>query len=377
MKICGDKPEAWAPHVPLAFFADKVSVSRVTGCSPFYMLHGVHPVLPFDLTEATFMIQEYRQGLSSAELLALRIRQLQKRPEDLERAAQALIKARFRSKAQFERRFMRRLKRVPLKVGDLVLIRNTRIEQEMNRKHKPRYLGPYILRELQSSDTWAISELDGTPSRTAVAGFRIWPYIARNPRILQELAEKGDGKEESDDEEEEAEEEEEDQQDTWDSDEDMMEVDEEHEVDDEPWGLMITEQDKKEESEDAILPLNSQFFEELVNQRKSAEYRNYHMPIVKRLWLMNTETHLITHMAEVEGPQEHQDFQPNGIKKRQWKYAIISLYSLDQPAIPEDQRLISTNPSGPVYQEKSSIHSSLTRIWSISPPEDPLATGDS
>ena len=28
------------------------------GCSPFHMLHGVHPVLSFDLTEATFMIQE-------------------------------------------------------------------------------------------------------------------------------------------------------------------------------------------------------------------------------------------------------------------------------------------------------------------------------
>jgi len=52
----------------------------------------------------------------------------------------------------------------------------------------------------------------------------------------------------------------------------MMKVDEEHKVDDEPWGLMITEQNKKEESEDAILLLNSQFFEELVNQRKSAEY---------------------------------------------------------------------------------------------------------
>src|ERR1700685_2461631 len=57
------------------------------------------------------------------------------------------------------------------------------------------------------------------------------------------------------------------------------------------------------------------------------------MPIVKRLWLMNTETHLITHMAEVEGPQGHQDFQPNGIKKRQWKYlqpkkmSIISIFS--------------------------------------------------
>jgi hypothetical protein len=116
MKSHGDKPETWPSQVPLAFFADKVSTSKVTGFSLFYMLHRVHPVLPFNLTEATFMIHGYQKGLSSSDLLALRIRHLQKRLEDLERAAQTLIKA------QFERKFMRRLKRIPLEVGDLVLI---------------------------------------------------------------------------------------------------------------------------------------------------------------------------------------------------------------------------------------------------------------
>jgi hypothetical protein len=66
---------------------------------------------------------------------------------------------------------MRRLKRAPLKVGDLVLIQNTQIEQEINRKHKPQYLGPYVLCEPKTSGTWSINELDGTPSRTSVAGF--------------------------------------------------------------------------------------------------------------------------------------------------------------------------------------------------------------
>jgi len=379
IKACGDKPETWFHHVPLAFFADRISVSRVTGCSPFYVLHGVHPVLPFDLTEATFMIHGYRKGISSSDLLALRIRQLQKRPEDLERAAESLIKARFRSKAQFERRFMRRLRRAPLKVGDLVLIRNTRIEQEMNRKHKPRYLGPYILRQERKSGSWAISELDGTPSRTSVAGFRILPYIARNPRMLAELAEKVGGEDSDTEEEEDLEEEEKDNQDSWDSDEDMMDTDDEEE-DDKPWGLMVRtttpdEPDMEKPTEDAILPLNPVFFQELENQRKTAEYRNYHMPIIKRIWFWNTETRSVTHMAEVDKPQTHSDHRANGTKKRHWKYPIITLYKLEAPIVSNDVRLDYSRPNGPVYQQEKLSHTPLSCIWSITP--NRLTTGDS
>jgi len=374
MKSCGDKPGSWPLHVPLAFFADKISTSKVTGCSPFYMLHGVHPVLPFDLTEATFMIEGYHNGISSSDLLALRIQQLQKRPEDLEKAAESLIKARFRSKAQFEKRFFRRLKRTLLKVGDLVLIRNTRIEQEMNRKHKPCYLGPYVLREQRKSGTWAIKELDGTPIRTAVAGFRILPYVARKSQILRNLAEESDDSElgsESEDEDEEIEENIEDndnQLDGWDSDEDFMETTEENEVDDEPWGMIvqIVSSPNQATTEDAIIPIQPEFIIQMENKLKVAEYRNYQMLGVQRLWLMNIQNHLVTHMVEVEEPQEHNDLRPDNSPKRHWKYSIKALYSLDQPFSPEEQILSGSSPSGPAYQINK-IHGPLTCVWIKSP----------
>jgi hypothetical protein len=44
----------WPEKVRQALFAENITTSRVTGWSPFYLLHSVHPILPFDLTEATF-----------------------------------------------------------------------------------------------------------------------------------------------------------------------------------------------------------------------------------------------------------------------------------------------------------------------------------
>ncbi len=46
--------EQMARQSPPSFFADKVTTSRVTGFTPFYLLHGMDPVLPFDLMESTF-----------------------------------------------------------------------------------------------------------------------------------------------------------------------------------------------------------------------------------------------------------------------------------------------------------------------------------
>ena len=56
VKSCQGKIKDWPNKVPLAFFADKITTSRVTGFSPYYLLHGVHPVLPIDLFEATFLV---------------------------------------------------------------------------------------------------------------------------------------------------------------------------------------------------------------------------------------------------------------------------------------------------------------------------------
>ncbi|KAI0349790.1 hypothetical protein OH77DRAFT_1372883, partial [Trametes cingulata] len=176
VKACEGEISRWPELLPHALFADRITIRRSTGYSPYYLLHGVHPALPMDLREATFMVEGFRSNMTHADLLALRIRQLQKRPADVAQAADVLRKTRLTSKEQFEKKFSHRLQRAAFQEGDLVLIRNTAIEREMKRKHKPRYLGPYqVVRQTQNG-SYVVKELNGDVSRESIAAFRLLAY---------------------------------------------------------------------------------------------------------------------------------------------------------------------------------------------------------
>ena len=71
VKACKGEICKWPDKVPEAFFADWITTSKVTGFSPYYLLYSVYPVLPFDLTEATFLIQGFKMEMTSEDLLAL------------------------------------------------------------------------------------------------------------------------------------------------------------------------------------------------------------------------------------------------------------------------------------------------------------------
>jgi transposase InsO family protein len=184
VKACGDRIQDWHNLLHHALFADKCITRRSTGRSPFYLLYGVEPVLPFDLTEATFMVDGFRKGMSSEDLLALRIRQLAKRESDLEQAAEVLHQSRLRSKEEFERRYARRIRKTIFQPGDLVLIRNTRIEKELNRKTKARYLGPYEVVRQTKAGSYVVRELDGSTRSQGVAAFRMLPYYPRDGSVI-------------------------------------------------------------------------------------------------------------------------------------------------------------------------------------------------
>lgn len=178
----------WPKHVELAAFADRITVSSVTGYSPYYLLHGTHPLLPFDLVEATFMVEGFQSGISTEELLALRIRQLQRHPEDLNKAANALKQARFRSKQQFEKRYWHKLQRNIYNEGQLVLIRNSRLEATVAKfKTEPRYLGPYEVIRRTKRGTYILKELDGAEHAEHYAAFRLIPYVTRRDIEFQDL----------------------------------------------------------------------------------------------------------------------------------------------------------------------------------------------
>lgn len=187
LKACKGKVNKWPEKVAAAFFADKVTTTRSTGCSPYYLLHGVEPVLPLDLFESTFLVQGFKKDMSTTDMLTLRIQQLEKREEDISKAATLLEKMRFTSKEQFERRFARRISRQVFSKGELVLMRNSQVEKEMNRKSKDRYLGPFIIVKQVQGGAYELSEVDGSTRRHKVAPFRLIPYIARNENAIQEL----------------------------------------------------------------------------------------------------------------------------------------------------------------------------------------------
>jgi len=93
IKACRDKISEWLEHVAGMVFADRVTVSRVTGFSPFQLLYSTDPILPLNLVEATFSLKEFRNDISTEDLLILHARQLAKHPEDVRRAAETLKKA--------------------------------------------------------------------------------------------------------------------------------------------------------------------------------------------------------------------------------------------------------------------------------------------
>nr|GAT48253.1 predicted protein [Mycena chlorophos] len=188
VRACRGNLRKWPELLPLAVFADRITVSRITGYSPYQLLHGTDPVLPFDLAEATFLVSGFRTGMTTAELLALRIRQLSKLNSDVERATETLRKSRFQSRAHFEKRFKHRLQKRDYLPGELVLVRNVALENQVsvNRKTLERYLGPYQVVRKNRGGAYVLAELDGTElASNPTAAFRLLPYITRNHAFMK------------------------------------------------------------------------------------------------------------------------------------------------------------------------------------------------
>ena len=155
-------------------------IHRLTGYSLFYMAHCVKPILPLDITLATFLVPDLSQPMTTADLIATCCRQLERRESDLEAIHGNVLRSRLTSVRHFEKRYEKTIRNYKFKSGNLVLVWNSKIEEELDRKTKPRYFGPMVVIERTRNGAYRLAELDGAVSKLPYATFRIVPYYTRS-----------------------------------------------------------------------------------------------------------------------------------------------------------------------------------------------------
>jgi hypothetical protein len=115
IKTCEGDKMRWNQVVHSVFWAEHITIQKAMGLLPYFMMHGVESIFLFNLAEATFLVPLERRGaLTTTELIAWCVRQLQKCTEDLEAIRERVVAACFTSIREFERRFRTTFNQAPM-----------------------------------------------------------------------------------------------------------------------------------------------------------------------------------------------------------------------------------------------------------------------
>ena len=141
-RACGGQVGNWPRLLPYALWAERTTHSSVIGYMPAELIFGQKPIMPMERTISSWATVDWRDEMSWEELLAARIRQLERRPKDVEGAAERLRMVRMRNKARFDR--THRLRPKKIEEGDWVLVYDNSLDNQhrATRKFARRWFGP-------------------------------------------------------------------------------------------------------------------------------------------------------------------------------------------------------------------------------------------
>jgi hypothetical protein len=116
VKACKEKSKQWPSFLPFALWVDRITHSTVTGYMPIELMLGQKPIMPAEDLVPTWVFLEWKDGITIERLLALRIQQLERLPEDQKIVLEKFKATRLGNKDRFDK--THRLRTKSIQIGD-------------------------------------------------------------------------------------------------------------------------------------------------------------------------------------------------------------------------------------------------------------------
>jgi hypothetical protein len=175
-------PGNWVDNLSAVLLADRITVKRTTGMTPYRLVTGQNPILPIDMVLPSWRVLPWANVSTTEELLALRAQQLDIRNVEVEEAAARTRRIRDENKDSWDDRRNIRAEG-EIQAEDLVLLWDSVLATNMSKSRKltKKWMGPYRVRHAYADrNYYQLEELDGTAFRHTTAGSKIKKFLQRS-----------------------------------------------------------------------------------------------------------------------------------------------------------------------------------------------------